>query len=143
MSKRKNRNQSPNIPQSTLDRARQQLGQAADEGPVEAAPEVKAEKVVQAAPKAEPVVSPARPDVERRARPARTGTSTTRSPRSTSRKDEKHDISYIRARLANPTRMVTEADLKAEYGYVIKDLRAMGILASILVIALVVIEKII
>ncbi|MBI1279544.1 MAG: hypothetical protein GC179_15565 [Anaerolineaceae bacterium] len=142
MSKRKNRNQSPNIPQSTLDRARQQLGQAADEGPVESAPEVKTEKVVQAAAKAEPGVT-ARPAAERRARPARTGTSTTRAPRSTSRKDDKHDISYIRARLANPTRIVTEADLKAEYGYVIKDLRAMGILATVLVLALVVIEKII
>jgi hypothetical protein len=139
MSKRKNRNQSPNIPQSTLDRARQQLGQAADEIPVAAAPEVKVEKPARpVVERAEPVVS-TRPAVERRVRPARTGTST----RSSSRKDEKHDISYIRQRLANPTRIVTEADLKAEYGYVITDLRTMGILATILVIALVVIEKII
>ncbi len=141
MSKRKNRNQSPNIPQSTLDRARQQLGQAADEVPVEAAPEVKVEKPVQAVAKAEPAVTAARPVSERRARPARTGTSTTRTTRS--RKEDKHDISYIRQRLANPTRIVTEADLKAEYSYVINDLRTMGILATILVIALVVIEKII
>ena len=69
MSKRKNRNQSPNIPQSTLDRARQQLGQTTDEQPVAAAPEVKVEK-------AEPVVA-ARPAVERRPRPARTGPGTT------------------------------------------------------------------
>jgi hypothetical protein len=138
MSKRKNRNQSPNIPQSTLNRARQQLGQAADEIPVEASPEVKIEKPVPTiVERAEPVVS-ARPAAERRARPARTGTST----RSSSRKDDKHDISYIRQRLANPTRIVTEADLKAEYGYVINDLRFMGILATLLVIALVVIEKI-
>ena len=51
-------------------------------------------------------------------------------------------MAYIRARLANPTRVVTEADLKAEYSYVIKDLRWMGGLAAILVVALVVIEKI-
>ena len=52
-------------------------------------------------------------------------------------------MAYIRARLANPTRIVTEADLKAEYAYVMTDLRTMGILATILVIALIVIEKII
>ncbi len=142
MSKRKNRNQSPNIPQSTLDRARQQLGQAADEVPVEAAAEVNAEKPVRIE-QAEPAVVAARPVLERRARPARTGTSATRTTRSTSRKDDKHDISYIRARLAHPTRIVTEADLKAEYSYVVTDLRTMGILATVLVIALVVIEKII
>ncbi|MBA3867922.1 MAG: hypothetical protein ABI970_11180 [Chloroflexota bacterium] len=138
MSKRKNRNQSPNIPQSTLDRARQQLGQAADEEAVEAVPEVKAApaRVIE---KAEPVVA-ARPAVERRPRPARTSTTTSRS---TSRKEDKHDMNYIRQRLANPTRIVTEADLKAEYSYVMTDLRTMGILATILVIALVVIEKII
>ena len=37
---------------------------------------------------------------------------------------------------------LTEADLKAEYGYVINDLRSMGILATILVFVLVIIEKI-
>ncbi len=141
MSKRKNRNQSPNIPQSTLDRARQQLGQPVEQA-VEAAPEVKVEKTASVE-QAEPAVVAARPVSERRARPARTGTSTTRTTRSTSHKDDKHDISYIRARLANPTRIVTEAELKAEYSYVVTDLRTMGILATILVIALVVIEKII
>jgi hypothetical protein len=137
MSKRKNRNQSPNIPQSTLDRARQQLGQT--EEPVAAAPEVKVEKAapVRAVEKAEPAVV-ARPAAERRPRPARTGTNPSRS-----RKEDKHDMSYIRQRLANPTRIVSEADLKAEYSYVITDLRTMGILAAILVVALVVIEKII
>ena len=137
MSKRKNRNQSPNIPQSTLDRARQQLGQT--EEPIAAEPEVKVEKAARVVEKAQPVVA-ARPAVERRPRPARTGTGTART---TSRKEDKHDISYIRQRLANPTRMVSEAELKAEYSYVMTDLRTMGILATILVIALVVIEKII
>lgn len=132
MSKRKNRNQSPNIPQSTLERARQQLG--GDSEPV-AAVEAKVEKAAAVVEKAEVV---ARPAVERRARPARPAGSPARS---TSRKEDKHDMAYIRARLANPTRVVTEADLKAEYGYVIKDLRWMGGLAAILVVALVVIEK--
>lgn len=139
MSKRKNRNQSPNIPQSTLDRARQQLGEPVGE-PVEAEPEVKVEKparVVEAAAPARPTTN--RSAVPQRARSTRPAGSAARAPR----KEEKHDISYIRARLANPTRVVTEADLKAEYGYVIKDLRWMGALAAILIAALVVIEKLI
>lgn len=135
MSKRKNRNQSPNIPQSTLDRARQQLGQT--EEPV--APEVKVEKAARTIERADLIVA-ARPVTERRPRPVRPAAST---PRTTSRKEDKHDMAYIRARLANPTRIVTEAQLKQEYGYVVSDLRSMGILATILVIALIVIQKII
>lgn len=134
MSKRKNRNQSPNIPQSTLERARQQLGGGNE--PV-AAVEANVEKAAAVVEKAEVA---ARPVVERRAvRPARPAGSPARA---TKHKEDKHDMAYIRARLANPTRVVTEDQLKAEYGYVIKDLRWMGGLAAILVVALVVIEKI-
>jgi hypothetical protein len=138
MSKRKNRSQSPNIPQSTLDRARQQLGEPVGE-PVESEPEVKVEKsarVVEAA-------APVRPTTTRSAAPRARSTRPAGGAARAPRKDEKHDISYIRARLANPTRVVTETDLKAEYGYVVKDLRWMGALAAILIAALVVIEKII
>ncbi len=134
MSKRKNRNQSPNIPQSTLDRARQQLGvtPAAPEEAVEAAPKVQPKEPARAVEKA---ALPARPTPRPRStRPS----STSRSPR----KEEKHDISYIRNRLANPTRIVTEAELKKEYSYVVNDLRSMGILAAVLIAALVLIEKI-
>ncbi len=141
MSKRKNRNQSPNIPQSTLDRARQQLGEPVGE-PVESEPEVKVEKPARVVEKVE-AAAPARVTSSRpapqRSRSTRPAGGAARAPR----KDEKHDISYIRARLANPTRVVTEADLKEEYGYVIKDLRWMGGLAAILIAALVIIEKII
>jgi hypothetical protein len=132
MSKRKNRTQSPNIPQSTLDRARQQITGTSE--PV-AAVEAKVEKVAAVVEQAEAV---ARPVVERRARPARPAGS---PPRITKHKEDKHDMAFIRARLANPTRIVTEDQLKQEYSYVVKDLRWMGGLAAILVVALVVIEK--
>ena len=39
--------------------------------------------------------------------------------------------------LANPTKVVSEEQLRAEYGFVIKDLRHMGILAAALFAALV------
>lgn len=138
MSKRKTRNQSPNIPQSTLDRAREEVNGAANEPdeiteiePIDDKPVVQFQEMPRTA-------------VERRPRTtvSRTGSRPASNARS-SRKEEKHDISYIRNRLANPTRIVSEAQLKAEYGYVINDLRSMGILAALLIVALVVIEKIV
>lgn len=45
---------------------------------------------------------------------------------------------YVAERLANPTKLVTEDDLRADYGFVIRDLRNMGILAAGLFIALVI-----
>ena len=47
---------------------------------------------------------------------------------------------YVADLLANPTKVVTEADLRADYGFVIKDLRNMGILAAGLFIALVIVS---
>jgi hypothetical protein len=40
--------------------------------------------------------------------------------------------------LAHPTKIVTEAELHAQYGFVLKDLRNMGILAAGLMLSLVV-----
>jgi hypothetical protein len=37
------------------------------------------------------------------------------------------DISQM---LANPTKIITEAELRAQYGFVLRDLRSMGILAG-------------
>ena len=47
------------------------------------------------------------------------------------------DGEYVAERLANPTKIVTEDDLRADYGFVIKDLRNMGILAAVLFVCLV------
>lgn len=140
MSKRKNRNQPISIQktQTTLDRAFEETNDAANE-PDETTEPTDDTPVVQF--REPPRVAAA----ERRPRTtgSRTGSRPASGSRSSGRKDEKHDISYIRNRLANPTRIVSEAQLKAEYGYVISDLRSMGVLAAILIAALVVIEKLV
>ena len=57
------------------------------------------------------------------------------------RKDAgKLDGEYIADLLANPTKVVSEDDLRADYGFVIKDLRNMGILAAVLFVALVIVS---
>ena len=47
------------------------------------------------------------------------------------------DADYVAELLANPTKVVTEDDLRADYGFVIRDLRNMGILAAALFVALI------
>ncbi len=57
------------------------------------------------------------------------------------RKDEGAlDGEYVAQLLANPTKVVTEADLRADYGFVIKDLRNMGLLAAALFVALILVS---
>lgn len=143
MSKRKNKNQSSNIPQTTLDRAQQQVDKVTD-----AVEDVAAKTTNQALSEAEetadevgftpksagvtPLTPPARRVRAVRTAPvavARTPTNRNAAPK----KDPKTDTAYIRNRLANPTRMVTEAELRAEYSYVAKDLRTMGVLAAVLI----------
>ena len=50
------------------------------------------------------------------------------------------EAEYVADVLANPSKIVTEAELRADYGFVIKDLRNMGILAAGLFVALVVVS---
>ena len=57
------------------------------------------------------------------------------------RKDEGAlDAEFVAERLANPTKVVSEEDLRADYGFVIKDLRNMGILAAVLFVALIIVS---
>jgi len=49
---------------------------------------------------------------------------------------------YIAELLANPNKTVSEDDLRADYGFVIKDLRNMGLLAAALFCALIVVSLI-
>jgi len=51
--------------------------------------------------------------------------------------DNGHDAAFVAEQLANPTKIVTEDELKEDYGFVIKDLRNMGILAGVLFVALI------
>jgi hypothetical protein len=143
MSKRKNRSaSSPNLPQSTLERARQQIGKT-ESAVEEEAPAAPVEAKVE--PVAKPVVAPAPRPGPRPAR-ATTGTSsarrrTTTDTASKRRKDEM-DMDYVRNRLEHPTRVVTEEQLRQEYSYVTQDLRSMAILAVALIAALVVLAQV-
>jgi hypothetical protein len=75
---------------------------------------------------------------ERRAeRSVRTGTAP--------RRERKHDAlsqQVIAELLEHPTKIVTEAELRRDYSYVIFDLRSMAALAAALVVALVVLAQV-
>lgn len=150
MSKRRNRKQSPNLPPEMLERARKQLaqGETADNSPEEvveeveevipAKAEVKAEVAKPAAPA--PRATSSKPAASSaRARNRRGGLQPAQSRGE--RKSDQVDTKYIRSRLENPTRFVSIEQLREEYGYVIHDLRSMAVLAVILLVAMVVIEK--
>ena len=111
----KRRRRKPNISQAALDQARQ--GSSA---PAAATPTATADQ-------AEPVQTP-RP---RRRRALQ-------SAQLERRKDQGGmDAEYVAELLANPTKVVTEDDLRADYGFVIRDLRNMGILAAALFVVLI------
>lgn len=131
MSKRKNRKQRsrPNLPEETLARARREAGieeEIADEE--EAVEAEEAETRAEAKAAAPPVQrQTALPPIERR--------------RSSGRRDGKpEELSQmeVAARLANPTRVVSTEQLKTQYGYVLADLRSMGLLAAFLFVAMIV-----
>ena len=118
----KRRRRKPNISQTVLDQARQG---AADSGATEAG---------------------ARQDTpaatsEKKAPPRRRRT--LQAAQLERRKDAGAlDGEYVAELLANPTKVVTEDDLRADYGFVIRDLRNMGVLAACLFIALVIVSLI-
>ncbi len=112
----KRRRKKPNISEAVLEQARQG-------GPDSAA--------VDTPPEQSPAAPAARATPPRRRRALQ-------SAQLERRKDAGNlDGEYVAERLANPTKVVTEDDLRADYGFVIKDLRNMGILAAVLFIALV------
>ena len=119
----KRRRKKPNISQAVLDQARQ--------GSVDQAP---AEEE-----SAQPEAVPAQAST-----PATSRTRRRRALQSAQLDRRKDDgdlaADYVADLLANPTKVVTEADLRADYGFVIKDLRNMGILAAGLFIALVIVS---
>lgn len=115
----KRRRRKPNISQTVLDQARQG---AAESGEPDSA----------AAPDAVPASEKKEPPRRRR---------TLQAAQLERRKDAGAlDGEYVAELLANPTKVVTEDDLRADYGFVIRDLRNMGILAAGLFIALVIVS---
>jgi hypothetical protein len=140
MSKRQERK--PNIPQETLDRARRQVsGEQSSGTPAAGEP---------AQPK--PIVTRTRTTAERReARSERRASSSAGgSPRrpaaepmqfSQRRKKEALTPEEIEDLLHNPTKTVSEEQLRAEYGHVVADVRSMGMLAAVLMVLLVVLAQ--
>lgn len=163
MAKRKKRKASaPNLPDEVLERARKQLdgtldeGEASDEGEPEAAAPV-AEAEAAAAPQAEPEKAKAAPVVQstrtttasssrrsERRRATTGGTSRSATAGTTVAQRSKRgelDGEQIAHLLANPTKIVSEEELHEEYGYVLRDLRNMGILAATLFVVLVMLAQ--
>lgn len=119
----KRRRRKPNISQTVLEQARQGV---IDEGSADAAPAGKSSA---------PAPTAAAPKLPPRRRRALQAAQLER------RKDEGAlEAEYIAELLANPTKVVTEDDLRADYGFVIKDLRNMGVLAAGLFIALIIVS---
>ena len=119
----KRRRKKPNISKAVLEQARQGT---VDQGGEEEAPAESSAPATEAAASAAP-----------RARRRRRDLQETQLER---RKGEGNlDAEYVADLLANPTKVVSEEDLRADYGFVIKDLRNMGILAACLFVALVIV----
>lgn len=137
MSKRKNRAGGPSIPRETLERARRQAGleQASEAAPE---PEPEPEPETTAAENPFRTVSAS----QRRAqRAARSGGRTSEPSRRTRAADklDQESVAYL---LHNPTRFVSEEELRRDYSYVLSDLRSMGLLAAGLVALLVVLAQV-
>lgn len=140
MAKRRNRKNRPNIPQSTLDRARLEAG-LEPEGDVE---DALAEGMgEEAAEGAEDIIAATETEDDNKrnesAAPARR-----RRRRSSSRNgelsvDEKKNLGQeaITEMLHNPTKTVPEEQLRKEYTHVIADLRNMFMLAGALIAVLI------
>ncbi len=125
MSKRRNRNNNANISQETLERARRQAAETKSDDEVEeAAPAVSAAPRVRA--------SAATP-----ARRSAAGSSVRKR-----KNDDKMSPEMVADLLSNPTKEVTEEELRSHYSYVVADLRNMGLLAAGLMVALVVLAQI-
>lgn len=122
----------PNIPQEVLDRARKQAAGEVDESTSnKAAAEAAA-------------TERARRRAERRAARASSSpgiTSTRTLADQRQRKSDSMNSEMIQTLLANPTKTVTEEELRTEYGHVIADIRNMFALAAVLMVALVVMAQ--
>ncbi len=127
----KRRRKKPNISQAVLEQARQT---AAGEGAGASETEATAQETAAA----DVGASAAAAEAPRRQRRRRRDLQAVQLER---RKDEGAlDAEYVADLLANPTKEVSEEELRADYGFVIKDLRNMGILAAGLFVALVLIS---
>lgn len=149
MSKRRNRKSAPNLPKATLDRARRQIdGEDVNEAPDDEVID-EAEDIEEDEPEAEEAPEPAGKATAapvgtgRRSRRERRSGSTSRrrgpaAPLASSQRQNKEqlEVDVIQDMLLNPTKELTEQQLRQEYSHVLKDLRDMLILAAILMLVM-------
>jgi hypothetical protein len=131
MSKRRKKgNNKPNIPQATLDRAREQAGLPVEQ-PVEEEPQEVAAK---------PAISPKNKSAARAASTRRRASNRTVSAGQIDLRKRRGDLDVgtVEAALAHPTKFPTEEELHATYGFVLRDLRNMFILAAVLLVVLII-----
>jgi hypothetical protein len=158
VAKRRNRDKKPNIPQETLDRARQQVGAPNPEEEIDAPEQVEEMLVLvddsddddsaeRPALTAAPITGATR--AERRAgrssRRSRSAAAASTAPvRARTRKQkgfEEMSHEEIEEILRHPTKEVSEEELHRQYGYVLTDLRNMGVLAAVLFVALILVAQ--
>ena len=121
----KRRRKKPNIPKAALEHARQEAEIDESNGSTdEAVPTSQEEKTVQTA-------TEDKPKPRRRRRDLQTAKLDKRKA------EGALDAEYVAELLENPTKVVTEEELRQDYAYVLRDLRSMGILAAVLFIALI------
>jgi len=126
----KRRRKKPNIPQSALEQARQDANE--DDVSSQSGSKVESEAGNEVAQST--VTNPATVGISKASRRRRS----VQTAQLEKRKNQGSlDAEYVAEMLANPTKVVTEEDLHADYGFVITDLRNMGILATVLFVALV------
>ena len=155
MSKRRNRTGAPNLPPETLARARRQAG-VPSTGPEEEAELVDSagEVETEANEAPEPAPRPAAPAPRRTAEPRVTSAGMSRSASAAARRGRgvrpvtangkrEMDHNRIAAILEHPTRFVSDEELKQQYGYVIEELRQVGMVAAGLLVVLVVLAYLI
>ena len=117
----KRRRKKPNISKAALEQARQDAGGSRAES----------QSAADRPPKPEAALANAVTKPRRRRRDLQ-------STQLEKRKSEGAlDADYVAEMLANPSKAVSEEDLRADYGFVIQDLRNMGMLAAALFAALV------
>jgi len=144
MSKRRNRKGTPNIPQDILERARRQIAEQEAAAAESSEPDETTAPVAET-PADEPEVrKPAGAKFAERAQPQRARPRRREGiegVRLGEKKFDPNDPEQVRRLLANPTKVVTEEELRREYSYVASDLRSMGILAAGLFVALIVLAQ--
>jgi hypothetical protein len=127
MTKRKKKRSQPNLPEETLARARREAG-IEEEEESEAAPAAEILRPVESSAPAPRPRPDALPTAQRRKR-----------RREIVAEDMTH--AEIADLLTHPTKTVTVEELKAQYTYVVTDLRSMGALAAFLFIAMIVVAR--